>query len=121
MRSVHRITQITDAEIRIGVSNATTEVHQCTTPPGAARPGSLAHKEVGGVDFVTFTASDAAMSHPLDVHSYRSVHDGVCYAIDLLVYGVNPQVLGPPATPPFSREQAFTYMRSVLATFNLAH
>lgn len=113
--------RITDAEIRIGASHAAVEVQRCTTPPDTAHPGSLTDKEIDGVGFMAFTASDAAMSHHLDVHSYRTVHDGVCYAIDLLVYGVDPQVFDPPATPPFSREQAFTRMRSVLASFRFMH
>lgn len=111
----------TDAEIRIGASKAASEVQRCTTPPDAARPGSLAHATIGGVQFTTFTASDAAMNHHLVVHAYRTVHDGVCYAMDVLVYGVNPQVFAAPATPPFSSEHAFTRMRSVLATFRFTH
>jgi hypothetical protein len=61
------------------------------------------------------------MSHSLDVHSYRAVRRGACYAIDLLVYGTNPQVFDPPATPPFSRAEAFARMRSVLASLRVAH
>jgi hypothetical protein len=45
------------------------------------------------------------------------VHGGACYAIDLLVYGVNPQVYDPPATPPFSDADAFEAMRTVLGSF----
>jgi hypothetical protein len=109
--------RITDAEIRIGVSRSAAEVSRCTTPPDAARAGSQGHEMIGGLEFVTFAASDAGMSHHLDVHGYRVVHDGACYAIDLLVYGVNPQVFDPPATPPFSREQAFTLMHPVVESF----
>lgn len=113
--------RITNAEIRIGVSKSAAEVSHCTAPPEAVRPGSLTREVIGGVGFVAFAASDAAMSHYLGVHSYRAVHGGACYAIDLLVYGVNPQVFDPPATPPFSREQAFTRMQSVLASFRFTH
>lgn len=112
---------ITDAEIRIGASKAASEVQRCTTPPAAVRRGSLAHETIGGMDFTTFEAADAAMSHYLDVHSYRAVRRGACYAIDLLVYGTNPQVFDPPATPPFSRAEAFARLRSVLASFRFTH
>ena len=112
---------ISDAEIRIGASKAASEVQQCTTPPDALRPGSLSHEIIGGIDFTTFEGADAAMNHYLDVHSYRAAHGGVCYAIDLLVYGTNPQVFDPPATPPFSRTQAFARMRSVFASFRFTH
>ncbi|HET9818997.1 MAG TPA: hypothetical protein VFP92_07540, partial [Rhodanobacteraceae bacterium] len=113
--------RITDAEIRIGVSKSAAEVGRCTAPPDAVRAGSLGHQAIDGVEFTTSAASDAAMSHHLDVQSYRVVHDDTCYAIDLLVYGVNPQVFDPPATPPFSREQAFIRMQPVLESFRFTH
>jgi hypothetical protein len=112
---------VTDAEIRIGASKAASEVRHCTAPPDAVLPGSIAHETIDGVDFTTFEAADAAMSHDLDVHSYRAVRGGACYAIDLLVYGTNPQVFDPPVTPPFSRAEAFARMRSVLASLRVSH
>lgn len=105
--------KITDAEIRIGASRDARELHDCATPPSAVRPGSVETRTIGGVDFTTFEAADAAMSHHLEVHAYRTVRNGACYAIDLLVFGVNPAVYDPPATPPFSDAHAFTAMREV--------
>jgi len=112
--SVPGSNRIADAEIRIGASRDPMEVHDCTTPPSAVRSGSVGTRDVHGVTFKTFEAADAAMSHHLDVHAYRTVHDGACYAIDLLVFGVNPAVYDPPATPPFSDTHAFAAMRDVL-------
>jgi hypothetical protein len=108
---------VTDAEIRIGASRDPAEVQRCSEPPSAAVAGSLATQRVDGVAFTTFEARDAAMSHHLDVHAWRVVHGGACYAIDLLVFGVNPQVYDPPAAPPFSDAHAFEAMRSVLGSF----
>jgi hypothetical protein len=105
---------ITAAETRIGTSRDAKEVHDCTTPPAAVRPGSITTRNVHGVTFTTFEAADAAMSHHLDVHAYRTVRDDACYAIDLLVFGVNPAVYDPPATPPFSDALAFKAMRETL-------
>ena len=110
--------RITNAEVRIGVSRARGEVESCAKPPSSLRAGSTDRERIDSADFVTFEASDAAMSHYLDVRSYRGVHEGACYAIDLLVYGTNPQVYQPPATPPFSKDQAFAAMRDVLRTFH---
>ncbi|HEX5961655.1 MAG TPA: hypothetical protein VFY97_10485 [Rhodanobacteraceae bacterium] len=109
--------RISDAEIRIGASRAANEVRHCTTPPSAARAGSTATQPINGATFATFDARDAAMSHHLHVRAYRSVHDGACYAIDLLVFGADPEVYDPPATPPFSDAQAFRQMQDVLQTF----
>jgi hypothetical protein len=105
---------ITDAEIRIGASRDARELRGCTTPPAAVRPGSLETRHVHGVPFAYFEAADAAMSHHLLVHAYRTVLGGTCYAIDLLVFGVNPAVYDPPATPPFSDAHAFDRMHAVL-------
>lgn len=106
--------KITDAEIRIGASRDARDLHDCTTPPSAVRPGSVETRTIGGAGFTTFEAADAAMSHHLEVHAYRTVRNGACYAIDLLVFGVNPAVYDPPATPPFSDAHAFAAMRGVL-------
>lgn len=109
--------RITDAEIRIGASRAAKEVQGCTTPPSSVRPGSATTRRINGAAFTTFEVGDAAMSHYLHVHAYRAVHDGTCYAIDLLVFGVDPGVYDPPATPPFSDAQAFARMQAVSDSF----
>lgn len=106
--------RITDAEIRIGASRAPGEVDRCTTPPATVRAGSIATARINGTTFSTFDAADAAMSHRLDVHAYRVVHAGTCYAIDLLVFGVNPDVYDPPAKPPFSNARAFRAMHAAI-------
>ena len=108
---------ITDAEIRIGASRDPAEVQRCTAPPSAVCVGSVTTQRIDGTPFTTFEAGDAAMSHHLTVHAWRVVHDGACYAIDLLVFGVNPQVYDPPVTPPFSDAHAFDAMRAVIQTF----
>lgn len=109
---------ITNAEIRIGVSRASPEVRACSVAPSSLRAGSTDRERIDGADFVKFQAGDAAMSHYLEVHSYRAIHDGACYAIDLLVYGTNPEVYSPPAMPPFSKDQAFAAMHDVLRSFH---
>jgi hypothetical protein len=108
---------VTAAEIRIGASRSPEEVARCTKPPDAARAGGIGQATINGIRFTRFDAGDAAMSHYLDVRSYRTVHDGACYAIDLVVYGTNPEVYSPRATPPFTRQQAFAQMQRVLQDF----
>jgi hypothetical protein len=108
---------ITAGELRIGVSNAADEVRRCIAPPDAVRPGSVGEAHIGDVAFAKFEAADAAMGHYLSVRSYRTVHDGRCYAIDLLVTGTNPQVYDPPPTPPFTRAHAFEQLQQALQGF----
>ncbi|MGH8274854.1 MAG: hypothetical protein ACRES9_11505 [Gammaproteobacteria bacterium] len=109
--------QVTDAELRIGASRDSQAVATCMKPSDGARPESPGHAVLDGVNFVTFDAGDAAMSHYLDVKSYRAVHDGTCYAIDLLVYGTNPQVYDPPRKPPFTHSKAFARLHAALEGF----
>jgi hypothetical protein len=109
--------RITDAEIRIGASRDAGEARDCTTPPSAVVASSVATERINGITFTTFEAGDAAMSHHLRVHAYRTLRDGTCYAIDLLVFGVNPRVYDPPATPPFPDAHAFEAMRAVFRSF----
>lgn len=108
---------ITDAEIRVGASRDPAAIRRCTQPPSAVRPDNMGRERVGGVTFTTFATGDAAMSHWLDVRAYRVVHDGACYALDLLVYGTNPAVYDPPAALPFPRPEAFARMRAIVQTF----
>lgn len=108
---------VTAAEIRIGASRSPEEVARCTKPSSAVRSGSVAQVTIHGTRFTRFDSGDAAMSHYLNVRSYRTVHDGTCYAIDLVVFGTNPEVYSPPATPPFTREQAFARMQRLLQGF----
>ena len=108
--------RITTAELRIGVSGEAREVRRCTQPPQgvAGKPETVT---INGVDYTRFNAQDAAMSHYLVVEAYRAVHAGRCYALDLMVYGVNPQVYSPPATAPFSQAQALRQLRTWLGGF----
>lgn len=99
--------QVTTGELRIGVSRAPAAVETCAHLPAAARPETREQVMIDGVPFTTFKARDAGMSHYLIVKSYRGVHQGTCYALDVLVFGTNPQVYEPPKKPPFSKKAVF--------------
>ncbi|KRE95015.1 hypothetical protein ASG87_17215 [Frateuria sp. Soil773] len=108
---------ITAAELRIGVSDDADALAHCTDMPANGSPAPAATEPHSGTPFAHFRAGDAAMSHYLDVESYRAVRRQRCYAIDLLVTGTNPQVYDPPATPPFGRDAAQRKLREALAGF----
>jgi hypothetical protein len=101
-------------ELRVGASDRPRELARCTALPAAATPGSRAGTRLGGLAAVRFRAADAAMMHFVEAESYRLVHRGRCYAIDLLVSGTNPQAYDPPRQPPFSRAQALARLRAWL-------
>ena len=81
-------------------------------PEAGADPDQV---EVGGVAFVHFHAEDAAMSHYQQVDGYRSVRNGRCVAIDLMVGGTRPEVHDPPRTPPFTVSVARVRLQQALA------
>lgn len=107
--------QVTTGELRLGASRAHKALSTCTRPVGLGNAKKAGHTSLAGVRFTEFKGGDAAMSHYQDVHALRAVHDGICYAIDLVVEGTNPKVYDPPRTPPFSRAQAFHRLRTLLA------
>jgi hypothetical protein len=98
---------ITAGELRIGVSRQPDAIRTCTELPAAALSATKGQTTISGVTFITFEAHDAAMSHYLVTRSYRTVHCGTCYAMDVLVFGTNPKVYEPPAKPPFTKGQVF--------------
>jgi len=110
--------RIAMGELRIGASSDAAEVRRCARPPDAAA-GPAEPVSVGGVDYARFTAQDAAMSHYLAVEGYRAVRGGRCYAVDLLVYGTNPQVYSPPAVAPFTVEQGMARLRELMGGLHL--
>ncbi len=106
--------EVTSAEMRIGRANTAADIAACVDLPAEAT-GPSDTTEIGGVRFTHFTASDAAMSHYISAESYRAVHNGACYAIDLIVAGTRPDVYDPPRTPPFTNEAAKVTLVSALA------
>lgn len=109
---------VTAGELRIGVSSTARAIAQCRQPPASVQPSTRATATINGIGFTTWHAADAAMSHYLKVHSYRTVHGKYCYAIDLMVIGTNPEVYSPPKTPPFTSNEAFTALEQALHGFH---
>src|ERR671919_497931 len=64
----------------------------CTEVP-AAFADSAGRTVIDGTAFTTFDGRDAAMSHHLATKNYRTVHDGACYAIDVIVTGTQSRSL----------------------------
>lgn len=110
---------ITAAELRIGTSENDKAVAHCLDVPQSGVPSNADSVTLAGTPFVHFRASDAAMSHYLEVEGYRAVHSGRCYAIDLIVNGTRPEVFDPPATPPFTRAAARQKLHDALRGFRL--
>lgn len=113
--------KITAGELRVSESDAAEALAHCEDIPASAAPDSTSIEKLDGVAFQHFRAGDAAMSHYLKVDGYRAVRAGHCVAIDLLVYGTRPEVYDPPATPPFTENQAWTALHAALGELHWTH
>lgn len=109
--------KITAAELRIGIGTDSEALTHCLDVPASGAATAAGTTTLAGVPFTHFHAADAAMSHYLDVDSYRAVHSGRCYAIDLLVTGTRPEVYDPPAVPPFTQDTAKKRLHEALSGF----
>lgn len=109
--------QITAAELRIGIGTDSEALAHCLDVPASGAAATTDTAMLAGVPFTHFHAADAAMSHYLDVDSYRAVYAGRCYAVDLLLVGTRPEVYDPPATPPFTQTHAKQRLREALNGF----
>lgn len=109
---------VTAGELRLGASRDPARLKDCTAPGNLAGVRKTGDTRLAGVTFTTFRGGDAGMSHYQNVRAYRAVRDHTCYAIDLVVEGTNPEVYDPPRKPPFSQEQAFHRLRTLLAGFS---
>ncbi|MHB1058797.1 MAG: hypothetical protein ACYC0F_13050 [Rhodanobacter sp.] len=109
--------RITAAELRIGIGTDSEALAHCLDVPASGVPAAADTAALAGVPFTHFHAADAAMSHYLEVEGYRAVHDGRCYAIDLLVTGTRPEAYDPPAVPPFTQDAAKKRLREALSSF----
>ncbi len=108
---------VTAAELRIARSDDSRDVAQCLDPP-AEVVGEPDQVQIGGVSFVHFRAADAAMSHYVQVDGYRSVRNGRCAAIDLMVSGTRPEVYDPPRRAPFDAADAARRLQKALAALH---
>jgi hypothetical protein len=109
--------RITAAELRIGIGTGSGALAHCRDLPASGAAPASDTTTLAGAPAIHFHAADAAMSHYLDVDSYRVVHAGRCYAIDLLLTGTRPEVYDPPATPPFARADAQRQLHEALNGF----
>lgn len=76
-----------DALIRIGVSSAPNDVASCLKPNANYTNQPVTTVTIHGVQFKKFSFQDAAMMKYVQGESYRTVHNGICYAIEQVKTG----------------------------------
>lgn len=108
--------EITAAELRLGTSTDARDLAHCLEPASNAYDEPKDKTvELDGVPFLHAGAGDAGMSHYVVGETYRAVHRGRCYAIDLLIVGTQPEVYDPPRKAPFSNDVARQRLKAALA------
>jgi len=74
-------------ELRIGVSNDKKAIKSCETAQSTET--ALGTETINGVTFHKFGIADHAMMQYMEGISYRTFHNGYCYAIEQLKVGSN--------------------------------
>lgn len=110
-----RSDNVLSAEVHIGASRRQRQVASCRKLPAAAESRIV---RLNGARFTSFIWRDAAMSHFVTVRGYRTVRYGVCFAIDELIYGTDPEVFDPPVRLPFPKAQARKVLDAIVKSFN---
>lgn len=73
-----------DAELRVGAGTGTADIANCLRSPATENTSTI---RIHGTDFIVFHEPQAGMSQFADVRSYRTVHKGVCLAIESIITG----------------------------------
>lgn len=76
-----------DALIRIGASKDAREVVQCLTATADRAEVELTDVVIGGTTWKAFSFENAAMQQYVQGISYRTVHEGTCFAMEKLAVG----------------------------------
>ncbi len=76
------------AEVRIGVSVNSRDVSSCTSSSPYVNVSST-EAIINGTTFYKFPIKNAAMMQYLGGESFRTVHDGMCFAVEQLRVGSN--------------------------------
>lgn len=75
------------AQVRIGASSDPREVERCTQPAPEQGETQLADVTLGDTTFSVFSFQSAGMMQYAKGESYRTVHQGLCYAIERIAAG----------------------------------
>ena len=103
----------TIAEIRIGVSDDPETVSGCRNLPRNAEQGSLKTFRHRNNIYTYFSGNDAGMNKSITVSAYRTVHRNQCYSVELMVSGMNPDVMDPPDYAAMKPDEAMRRLTSL--------
>lgn len=80
-------TNFADATLTVGASQNATAVGDClTADESGGPPMATSTQAINGIPFVVFKSSDAGAGNYYETTSYRTLHDGQCYAVEYTVH-----------------------------------
>lgn len=108
-----------DALVRVGASNDPKEIAQCLKPVVDQGETALPDTTIGPVVWKTFSFQNAAMQQYVRGVSYRTIHNGTCYALEKIAVGSNyREEASPNDIPEETLDAEFAALDSIIATFS---
>ena len=117
-RAIEPQTNFGGATITVGMSSNPKAVAACLAPAGAPPDEKSWKQKIGGVEFSAFRDDDDGMSHYHEITSYRTVHNGQCWAVEYMIastsLGIYPPEYG---LKQFDMARVRGLMDRIVATF----
>jgi hypothetical protein len=88
-RSFEPKTNFADAKFTVGASSNAAAVSTCLSVPPSGGPVQKNVVTINGVSYTKYTSGDAAAGNFYETTSYRTVHNGQCYALEYTIHSTN--------------------------------
>ena len=112
-----------DAELRIGVSSDPQDLASCGNPDGAETAAVPPIEVINGTTFNKLIIQDAGMMQYLEGISYRTVHSGMCFAIEQLKTGSSyrEDQSSPEDIPDAELDSYYNIISDIIKTFKFTN
>lgn len=112
-------TNFADATLTVGDSENATAVTQCLADEGSGGPVlATSTQNINGIAFTVFQSSGAGAGNLYQTTSYRTIHDGQCWAIEYTIHST--QIANYPPQydlQPFDENEIAAVLNRIVGTF----
>ena len=115
-------TNFNEARLTVGRSGNANAVSLCAVSPAPGIPGSYATATINRVLFSVYHFSDAGAGNLYDTTSYRTVHNGQCYAVEYTIH--SSQIANYPSEyhlQPFDAGRLKQVLNRIVETFRFTN
>jgi hypothetical protein len=111
-------TNFSDAKLTVGMSSNSNAIAQCLVPEMSVGQNATSTIMIGGTVFTIFHFADAGAGNYYETTSYRTVHDGQCYAVEYTIHS-NQIANYPPeyGLKPFDEIKLHDVLDRIVGTF----